>query len=90
MVIQAANTLPQLKKIFVMRRGMKNSEVIIKSLEEIYSNLMIEVLPELTEGQACTAFAGFNAAKSQSANYLVQSQLALATLLFTSSKISRR
>ncbi len=67
MVIQAASTLPTAEKqIFVMRKGMKGLEHIIKSLEEIYSDLLIEIVPEPTEGQACTALAGFNAAKLRS------------------------
>jgi NDP-sugar pyrophosphorylase family protein len=62
MVVQAVNDLPlALYYCFVMRRDMPDYEEIAETLTLNYPNALIEAIPEVTEGQACSALLGIDA-----------------------------
>ena len=62
MVVQAVNDLPPaLHYSFVLRSDMAGHEEIEDTLKHTYANVVIETIPMVTEGQACTALIGLDA-----------------------------
>jgi NDP-sugar pyrophosphorylase family protein len=62
MVVQAVNDLPPAKHhAFVLRSDMAGHEEISNTLKSTYTNVVIETIPAVTEGQACTALIGLDA-----------------------------
>lgn len=62
MVIQAVNHLPLAPYYsFVLRGDMPGHEEITDALKQTYDNVVIEAVPTVTEGQACTALIGLDA-----------------------------
>ncbi len=62
MVIQATNDLPAAERyIFVVRSDMPEYEKVKTTLSHEYENISIVTVPEVTEGQACTALLGLDA-----------------------------
>lgn len=62
MVVQAVNDLPTaIHHAFVLRSDMADHEDISNTLMQTYPNAMIETIPAVTEGQACTALIGLDA-----------------------------
>ena len=62
MVTQATNDLPAaLHHVFVLRSDMPGYEDIAEELKRTYTDTLIETIPGVTEGQACTALIGLDA-----------------------------
>lgn len=62
MVAQATHDLPPAKQqAFVLRSDMPGHADITAELKSIYPNAVIESIPTVTEGQACTALIGLEA-----------------------------
>lgn len=62
MVFQAMDDLPVTEnKVFVLRSDMPSYLDIFDRLEKTYPGCVIKTIPELTEGQACTALMGLEA-----------------------------
>ena len=62
MVVRAVNDLPPaIHHVFVLRSDMAGHEDISNTLMEIYPDAVIETIPAVTEGQACTAMIGLDA-----------------------------
>jgi NDP-sugar pyrophosphorylase family protein len=62
MVAQAAHDLSQAKHhAFVLRSDMPGHSEITAELKSIYPNAVVESIPSVTEGQACTALIGLDA-----------------------------
>jgi NDP-sugar pyrophosphorylase family protein len=62
MVVQATQDLPaSVHQAFVLRSDMPGHEEISDTLKTTYPNSMIEKIPVVTEGQACTALIGLDA-----------------------------
>ncbi|MFC0240111.1 NTP transferase domain-containing protein [Rhodopseudomonas telluris] len=62
MVVQAASDLPPpIESCFVLRRDMPGEEQISAELAREFSSAVIETIPGVTEGQACTAIVGLDA-----------------------------
>lgn len=62
MVVQAVNDLPPAEHhAFVLRSDMAGHEEISNKLKNTYSDAVIETIPAVTEGQACTALIGLDA-----------------------------
>lgn len=62
MVMQAVGDLPSARHhAFVLRDNMAVHEEIAHTLEETYPGAVIETIPNVTEGQACTALIGLDA-----------------------------
>lgn len=62
MVIQAVNDLPPaVEHAFVLRSDMPGYQEISGMLKQVYPAAIIETIPNVTEGQACTALIGLNA-----------------------------
>ncbi|WP_420135815.1 NTP transferase domain-containing protein [Rhodopseudomonas sp.] len=62
MVVQAARDLPpSVESCFVLRRDMPGEEQIATELVREFSSAVIETIPGLTDGQACTAILGLDA-----------------------------
>ena len=62
MVIQAVNDLPKTRnQVFVLREDSTEYDKIIRELVSYYPNAIIETIPKITEGQACTALKGLDA-----------------------------
>ncbi|HDL7749995.1 TPA: hypothetical protein PXP51_002369 [Yersinia enterocolitica] len=71
MVTQAINDLPPgLEYAFVLRSDMDACEELVKKLGQLYPQSVIETIPGLTEGQACTALIGLDALKKVSSTDL--------------------
>lgn len=69
MVAQAANDLPPTDhQVFVLRDDMPGFEDVSAELKSRYPNSMVEVLDGVTEGQACTARIGLEAAEREFGN----------------------
>lgn len=66
MVIQAAHDLPAtIHHVFVLRRDMPGFESISIEINKTHPNAIISTVPEVTQGQACTALIGLNALEQQ-------------------------
>jgi NDP-sugar pyrophosphorylase family protein len=66
MALQAVNDLPpSIHHVFVLRSDMADHADITNTLLKIYSNAVIELVPAVTEGQACTALIGLDALVSK-------------------------
>lgn len=66
MVLQAANDLPPAKNhAFVLRRDMPGYEECKFAIEEDYPDAIIQVIPGITQGQACTALVALDALTSE-------------------------
>ncbi len=62
MVIQATDDLPPAQhQVFVLRQDMPGVEDISAELRLTYPGAVIETIPAVTEGQACTALIGLEA-----------------------------
>lgn len=62
MVTQATNDLPAaLHHVFVLRSDMPGYEDISTQLKCVYPGAVIETIPGVTQGQACTALIGLEA-----------------------------
>lgn len=62
MVMQAVSDLPPaVHHAFVLRQDMAGYEETARTLEETYPGAVIETIPNVTEGQACTALIGLDA-----------------------------
>ena len=66
MVVQAiADLPPALHHAFIMRSDMTGYEDISLVLGSAYSNTVIETIPSVTQGQACTALIGLDALENK-------------------------
>lgn len=62
MVAQATHDLPAAtQRVFVLRSDMPGHQSICEELKRIYPRAVIETVPAVTEGQACTALIGLDA-----------------------------
>lgn len=62
MVVQSTHDLPKSDAYsFVLRSDMPGFEDITQTLKSSYDNAAIETVPEVTEGQACSALLGLDA-----------------------------
>lgn len=62
MVAQAAYDLPKAKhQAFVLRADMPGHERITQALHALFDQTTVEIIPMVTEGQACTALLGLDA-----------------------------
>jgi NDP-sugar pyrophosphorylase family protein len=62
MVAQATHDLPAAAHhVFVLRSDMPGFEEVTEELTQLYPNAIIETIPAVTEGQACTAMIGLDA-----------------------------
>ncbi len=62
MVAQATHDLPAaVHQAFILRNDMQGIEEITGELKHIYPAAIIETIPSVTEGQACTALIGLEA-----------------------------
>jgi NDP-sugar pyrophosphorylase family protein len=62
MVMQAVGDLPAAEQhVFVLRNDMDGHNEILNTIKKTYPGAVIETVPSLTEGQACTALIGLNA-----------------------------
>jgi len=62
MLIQAVRDLPVARQyVFVLREDMPEITMTIKIIKQYFPQALIETVPEVTEGQACTARIGLNA-----------------------------
>ena len=62
MAIQAVRYLPQAKyQAFVLRQNMAGHQEIAGTIKESYPLAVIENIPNVTDGQACTALIGLDA-----------------------------
>ena len=62
MAVQAARSLPPAeRRVFVLRRDMPGASALAGELERAFPGAVVETLPGVTEGQACTALAGLDA-----------------------------
>lgn len=62
MVMQAVGDLPPARHhAFVLRHDMAGHQEIASTLREAYPGAVIEAIPNVTEGQACTALIGLDA-----------------------------
>lgn len=68
MAIQAIEDLPKSQyQTLVMRSDMPGLADIQRSIKESFPNAIITLVPEVTEGQACTALIGLDALEESSA-----------------------
>jgi NDP-sugar pyrophosphorylase family protein len=62
MVAQATHDLPPARKhVFILRSDMPGHPEITAQLKSIYPDVVVESVPSVTEGQACTALIGLDA-----------------------------
>lgn len=62
MVMQAVNDLPPAQHhAFVLRHDMAGHQESARTIGETYPGAVIETIPNVTEGQACTALIGLDA-----------------------------
>lgn len=62
MVAQATHDLPTaIHHVFVLRSDMPGHQEISNELKQLYPEAVIETIPVVTEGQACTALIGLEA-----------------------------
>ncbi|WP_153098979.1 sugar phosphate nucleotidyltransferase [Paraburkholderia hayleyella] len=62
MVAQATHDLPASQaQAFVLRADMPGHEAIAAELQRLYPHAVIEIIPGVTDGQACTARLGLDA-----------------------------
>jgi NDP-sugar pyrophosphorylase family protein len=66
MVVQAAHDLPaSLRHAFVLRADMPGHDDIAGTLARTFPGAVIKTIPNVTEGQACTALIGLDALGSE-------------------------
>ncbi len=66
MVVQAAKDLPAANRyVFVLREDMPGVEEVSEILKQEFSPAYIKTVPQVTEGQACTALYGLDLLKDQ-------------------------
>lgn len=66
MVAQATHDLPpSIQQVFVLRSDMPEHESITQKLQALYPSAILETLPGVTDGQACTAMIGVAALGSR-------------------------
>ncbi len=62
MVVQAIQALPPAEHyVFVLRKDMPGTRAITDELRRLYPQAIVEILSQVTEGQACTALLGLDA-----------------------------
>lgn len=62
MVTQATHDLPEAEQhVFVLRSDMPGYQDVSNELKRIYPDAVLETIPNVTEGQACTALIGLDA-----------------------------
>ena len=62
MVMQAVADLPSVQNyVFVLRQDMAGYQEIIRTIKNTYPRSIIETIPNVTDGQACTAMIGLDA-----------------------------
>lgn len=62
MAVQAARALPPAERcVFVLRASMPGARTLAAELERLWPRAATEMLPTVTEGQACTALRGLDA-----------------------------
>ena len=62
MVVQAAHDLPPASRhAFVLRADMPGHQAITTTLKAVHPDTVVETIPKVTEGQACTALIGLEA-----------------------------
>ena len=62
MVMQAVTDLPPAEThVFILRNDMPGAEAVSNALTTTYPGAQLEWLPQVTEGQACTALIGLQA-----------------------------
>jgi NDP-sugar pyrophosphorylase family protein len=62
MVLQATTDLPESNcQVFVFRTDMPGYDDVAGQLRDAYPNVVVEAIPGVTEGQACTALLGIEA-----------------------------
>jgi len=68
MVMQAVDDLPAAERhVFILRSDMSGHEEITDTLIAAYPDVSIKDIPEVTEGQACTALIGVDVLERDSA-----------------------
>ena len=71
MVLQAASCLPKtLHQVFVLREDIHGHKKAMDQIKSIYPDAIFEILPKMTEGQACTAAIGLDALKKRAKGIL--------------------
>ncbi|HEP6277720.1 TPA: NTP transferase domain-containing protein [Burkholderia vietnamiensis] len=66
MVVQAARCLPLAEQyVFVMRRDMPGHAEVTATLRDAFPGAIVEFVDGVTEGQACTALIGLQAAQRE-------------------------
>lgn len=81
MVAQAIHDLPPAAHhVFVLRSDMLGYQEISDELKRIYPEAVIETIPGVTEGQACTALIGLEALEREWVWHLAPSPLALVIM----------
>jgi dTDP-glucose pyrophosphorylase len=69
MVMQAVNDLPLAEShAFVLRDDMVGCQEIAGKIKQVYPEAVIKTIPNVTEGQACTAIIGLDALEQEVAN----------------------
>ena len=62
MVVQAIQALPPAERyVFVLRANMPGAGTIAAELTRLYPRAVVEMVPQATDGQACTALLGLDA-----------------------------
>ena len=62
MVVQAIQALPPAERyVFVLRADMPGAGTIAAELTRLYPRAVVEMVPQATDGQACTALLGLDA-----------------------------
>ncbi len=62
MVVQAIQALPTAEHyVFVLRADMPGASTIAAELTRLYPRAVVEMVPQVTDGQACTALLGLDA-----------------------------
>lgn len=69
MVIQSTHDLPRANRyVFILRADMPGFDRIGETLRREYSDVLVVTVPEVTEGQACTAMLGLDAIAEKAGN----------------------
>ena len=59
MILQAIGDLtPTSHQVFVLRKDLPQYQKIVEELKHFHPNALVKILPEITQGQACTALMG--------------------------------
>jgi len=70
MVMQAVHDLPLAKQhVYILRQDMNGLNDIVKVIKSRYPDAIIKSIPNVTEGQACTALIGLDALESKMVDF---------------------